>query len=339
MKRRSILAAAALVMALGAAQAARAECKQQLIATIPITFVNNQPMVEVSINGKPAYLRFSLSSRTWFWGSAARKFDLKHAHYEDPMVTYGPGGKTSAASVRIHELKLGDSVEKDKDFYLAPEVNNLEEAGVFGSGLFSVKNDIELDFAHEIVRVFKPNDCNDDDVVYWGGNYSVVAETKPGHIPIKLAGQTLDGSLDAGNEVTFVTLEGARRVGVPLRAAGPLPMGMLAGGMIKPIEVSIANFQELVIGDETIKNAPLAVGEIFPKNREDADGRPISHDFIARPEIILGADFARSHRIYISADQKKVYFSYVGGVLFQDIYARLGAEPPQAPKPEGAPPH
>jgi hypothetical protein len=108
---------------------------------------------------------------------------------------------------------------------------------------------------------------------------------------------------------------------------------MLAGGMLKPVEISIANFQELVIGDETIKNAHLAVGDIFADNREDPDGRRLSHDFIARPEVILGADFARSHRIYISASQKKMYFSYVGGVMFEDIYRRLGAERPLAAKP------
>lgn len=335
MARRLGLAAASAVLALSAGQAARAECKLQLLAAIPITFVNNQPMVEVSINGKPADLRFTLGVRTWFWGSAADKYGLNAGHYDD-LLAYGPGGKTTATSVRIHELRIGSFVQKDGSFYLAPKVNNPEEAGVFGSGMFNDKNDIELDFAHNAVRVFKPDGCKDDDVVYWGGNYSVVAETKQGHIPIQVAGQTLDGALEAGNEVTFVTLKGASQLGASLKAAGSLPMGMLAGGMLKPIDVSIANFPELMIGDETIKNEPLAVGDIFPENREEPDGRPISHDFIARPEIVLGADFARSHRIYISRDQKKIYFSYVGGVMFQDIYKRLGAEPVPAP-PRPAP--
>ena len=336
MNSNGVLAPAVIALALCAGSAAQAKCKLQLLAEIPITFVNNQPMVQVSINGKPADLRFSLATRTWFWGSTADKYSLKTQHYDGDLLVYGPGGKTTGLSVRIHEFKLGEFVQKDATFYLAEKVNNPEEAGVFGSGMFNEKNDIELDFAHNAVRVFKPDQCKEDDVVYWGGSYSVVGETKPGRFPIKVAGQTLDGSLNAGNEVTFVTMQGARHLGAPLRAAGSLPMGMLAGGMLKPIDVSIANFPEVVIGDETIKNAPLAVGDIFPVNKEDPDGRPISHDFMDRPEMVLGADFARSHRIYVSRDQKKVYFSYVGGVMFQDIYKRLAAEripdPPQASK-------
>lgn len=332
-----ILAPTAAVLALFAGTAAQGKCSLQLLATIPITFVNNQPMVEVSINGKPADLRFSLGTRTWFWGSTADKYNLRTQHFYGDLLVYGPGGKTTGLSVRIHELKMGDFVQKDTTFYLAEKVNNPEEAGVFGSGMFSQKNDIELDFAHNAVRVFKPDQCKDDDVVYWGGSYGVVAETKPDRFPVVVAGQALDGSLNAGNEVTFVTLQGARHLGAVLHAAGSLPMGMLAGGMLKPVDVSIANFPEVVIGDETIKNEPLAVGDIFPVNKEDPDGRPISHDFMDRPEIVLGADFARSHRIYLSRDQKKVYFSYVGGVMFQDIYKRLGAEripdPPKPPKP------
>ncbi|MGZ6011291.1 MAG: hypothetical protein ACXWK0_05605, partial [Caulobacteraceae bacterium] len=96
----------------------------------------------------------------------------------------------------------------------------------------------------------------------------------------------------------------------------------VAGGMLKPIDASIAVFPELLLGDETIKNLPLAVADIFPDARTDK-----------LPQVVLGADFFRSHRVYISREQKKMYFSYMGGVLFQDIYKRLGAEPPK-PKPK-----
>jgi tetratricopeptide (TPR) repeat protein len=34
------------------------------------------------------------------------------------------------------------------------------------------------------------------------------------------------------------------------------------------------------------------------------------------PEVILGADFLRSHRVFVSRAQGKVYFSYAGGQIF-----------------------
>ena len=123
-----------------------------------------------------------------------------------------------------------------------------------------------------------------------------------------------------------MTPDGAAQGGVDSQAVGTLPMGMVASGLIKPIDASVAVFPELGIGDETIKNLPLAVANIFPGAKSDR-----------LPQVILGADFFRSHRVYISIRQKKLYFSYEGGVVFQDIYKRLGAEPipapPRTPKP------
>ena len=177
-----------------------------------------------------------------------------------------------------------------------------------------------------MVKVINAEGCKDDDVVYWGGSYGVAEQSKDGFYIFSAAGKSLKGIIGVGNEVTFVTPQGARQAGVASQSAGPLPMGMVASGLIKPIEVSIANFPEFGIGDETIKNIPLAVADIFPNQKPDRV-----------PDVILGGDFAGSHHIYISRQQKKLYFSYVGGVTFQDIYKRLGAEPlpapPRAPKP------
>ena len=318
MTGRTILAVTAAALTLCAAQAAHADCKLQQLASYPISFVNNQPMVDVTINGKLAHLRFNIGYQTVFWGTVLKDYGLKETvGYTVGWVT-GPGGSTETTATVVSELKMGDVVQKDAYVGVAYKLVKPGEAGIFGTDLFNKFNDVELDFAHNVVRVLKADGCKDDDVVYWGGNYSVIEESRSGYLPMKLAGTTLRGYIGAGNEVTFVTLEGAQRVGVTPQAAGPLPMGMLAEGVVKPIDVSIANFPELVIGDETIKNAPLAIGDIYPGSRGDFD-----------PEIVLGADFLRSHRVYISRQQKKVYFSYLGGNLFEDIYARLGAPDPR----------
>ena len=41
------------------------------------------------------------------------------------------------------------------------------------------------------------------------------------------------------------------------------------------------------------------------------------------PDLLLGADFLLAHRIYIARSQKKLYFTYRGGPIFQ----------PRAPQP------
>jgi len=327
-----------------AAQAAHADCKLQQLANIPISFVNNQPMVEASINGKPAHLRFALNNATFFWGSVLKDYGLKEEVSYSLGKAFGPGGSADVTTVSIREFKIGNAVQKGAHYYVAPDYKKPDEAGLFGTGLFNGVNDVELDFAHNVVRVFKAADCKGDDVLYWGGSYSVVDETQFGLLPVKLSGVTVNGALGVGNEVTFVTSDGARRAGVASHAASTLPMGMLAAGAVRPLDVVIANFPEIVIGDETIKNAPLAVGNIWPP--EDIETTVVvGADFLGdqsiqifgrqrkyidvMPEIVLGTDFIKSHRIYISGSQKKVYISYIGGALFEDIYARLGAEDPR----------
>ena len=99
---------------------------------------------------------------------------------------------------------------------------------------------------------------------------------------------------------------------------------MLEQGFPKPVEIFIGTFREIAIGDETIKNVPLAVGDVLP----------FSHTWNG-PDIVLGADFVKAHRTYFASSQRKMYFSYGGGPAFRDVYARLGVQPPppQTPKP------
>jgi hypothetical protein len=44
--------------------------------------------------------------------------------------------------------------------------------------------------------------------------------------------------------------------------------------------------------------------------------------------MLLGADFLRSHRVLVSHSQRKIYFTYVGGPIFQTA---------RAPEPRGTP--
>lgn len=316
MKRPFVLAIAA---ALFVAPAAHAECKLQQLASIPISFVNGRPMVEATINGKPALLRFSLGPSIWLWGSALKEYDLK----QDGPIERGAnvGRNFLVSKTVVHELEVGRSIQKDAREYLAVNVQREGEAGLYGNDLLNRKNDIEFDFAHNAVRVFKPDGCERDDVVYWGGAYSVVDEDPDGYLAVKLSGHKVNGTISPGNEVTFVLADEANRSGVPLRRAGSLPKDILEDGGMKSVDLSIGIFSQIAIGDEIIKNAPLPVGNVLS----------MSHAWNA-PDILLGADFLKAHRIYVSAAQRKAYVSYGGGAPFDDVYARLGVPPPM-PKP------
>jgi len=76
----------------------------------------------------------------------------------------------------------------------------------------------------------------------------------------------------------------------------------------------IARFASFKIGDEEIQHAQLRFGDI---NLTDAD-------------MLIGADFFLSHRIYVASSQKRLYFTYNGGPVFDLTAARAPAESPAA---------
>ena len=76
----------------------------------------------------------------------------------------------------------------------------------------------------------------------------------------------------------------------------------------------IARFASFKIGDEEIQHAQLRFGDI---NLTDAD-------------MLIGADFFLSHRIYVASSQKRLYFTYNGGPVFDLTAARAGTESPAA---------
>jgi tetratricopeptide (TPR) repeat protein len=81
---------------------------------------------------------------------------------------------------------------------------------------------------------------------------------------------------------------------------GVIPAGRSFGVGARLVRNWIAPFESFKIGDEEIRNTHLRIGEI---TLFDAD-------------MLLGADFFLSHRIYISNIQNKLYFSYNGGAVF-----------------------
>jgi hypothetical protein len=84
----------------------------------------------------------------------------------------------------------------------------------------------------------------------------------------------------------------------------------------------------LSVGDETIQNAKLELGEIFSHEHQLPTGSHISSEDLGKPDILLGFDFVRAHRIYIARGQSKLYFTYNGGPIFDVRAAEPAAAPP-----------
>ena len=322
------------------ADAASAACKLQEAAEYPVTVLHNRPLIDVSINGQPARLIMDLgAAKTMLFTNGAKKLGLPiaAASADGDATFYGVGGDAAVGSVRIHEFKLATHKITDFDLFTLRDRGLGDDAvGVLGEDFFG-NFDLELDFAHNRVGLFKPQGCSGDDVVYWPGNYSVVHTTGDGNMILaetQLNGVTLHAMIDSGSPISYVTTEASRRAGVTPQSRDARD-GHVTGGIgHEAVAIKVANFKTFAIGQETVSDIALPLGDLFGADKTVKTGSRIATDAVDDlPEMLIGMDFMKAHRIYIARSQQKLYFTYVGGPVFANMPAPAAAATAPPPKP------
>jgi clan AA aspartic protease (TIGR02281 family) len=314
-------ACAAAGLALGAGTAAQAACQLQTMAQFPIVMHGNEPLVEASINGqKVNFLLDTGASTTVITREAAERLGL-HATYMEGVTFYGVGGSDAAQITTVHDLKIGASTAHD--IRMVVTGHGFGSAGFVGllGADFLMQADIELDLAGGFVRLFKAKGCQGDEVVYWNKPYAV-AQLEPGEpqtvvgLFVDLNGRKVRASLDSGSDRTIVTTVAARNAGVTPHSANVIAAGTTVGVGHEQVATYVAEFPTLSVGDETVRNVTIELGDIFAAATDTSLGSHIAHQVMG-DGMLLGADFIKAHRIYVARGQGKMYFSYNGGPIFE----------------------
>jgi hypothetical protein len=199
-------------------------------------------------------------------------------------------------------------------------IRSSEYAGLLGAD-FLLQGDIEIDFAGGVVRLFKPKDCKGDDVAYWAKFYSLASllpgqPQEPVNLYVDLNGRKVQAALDTGSSHTIVSTNIATSAGVSPHAAKLSAAGQTVGLGDKPVETYVAEFPTLSIGDETVRNVTIQLGDLFAAATDTPLGSRLAEKVVA-DGMLLGADFFKAHRVYIARSQGKMYFSYNGGPIFE----------------------
>jgi clan AA aspartic protease (TIGR02281 family) len=328
---------------LGVTDTAKAACQLQQVADYHITMEGNQPLIDASINGHPVRLLVDIgSAATIISRPAAQALGLTLRRM-DGMDFYGVGGGDVVDQANIHELKLGDAVVHDVDLIVTgPGLKSRRYVGLLGQNFLS-RLDVEFDFANGAMRLFKPKDCVGDQVVYWGKAYSVIPiapSTSNGVLETEviLNGRKILAQVDTGASISVVTTGTAERVGVTVHSEGVQAAGPSGGMGAKQVQTAVAVFPTFTIGDETIKNAKLHIADLFGEDQATPINSRVPRKLEGFPQMLLGADFIRAHRIYVARSQGKIYFSYNGGPIFQVLGPRADAARPVGPGPGDAVP-
>jgi len=317
---RADVVAMMMAFCLAGAGAARGEatCQMQELAELPVE-AGGSVTVEAQVNGQPVRMIVDTGSAgTLLTTPAAERLALALRKYVG-VDMYGVGGRSAPASALIKEFKVGNLTARNFDMLVTGDHDLGRAQGVLGA-LFLMQTDVEFDFPHNMLRLFKPKNCKGDQVVYWGTAYSVapMVGSTEGRIEVAvlLNGKTTAAQMDTGSSVTTVTPAGAANAGVEVTSQDGSARGPIRGLGSHLVASYSGLFPTFTFGDETIHNARLEIADMFGEGKEAPTNSHIAVNVLLEPNMLLGADFFRSHRVYVSLDQRKVYVSYVGGPVF-----------------------
>jgi tetratricopeptide (TPR) repeat protein len=218
----------------------------------------------------------------------------------------------------------GGHVYKGVEFLVGSYTPAGDVDGIIGQNVMGIA-DVEYDLANGFVRLFHAKDCKGAVVAYWRGDASVaemrIDDTTPSspHLigSAKINGKKVRVLFDTGAWRSILDSATAAKVGVKPENDDVSAAGVSSGIGSRTTETYLARFDTLDLGGELIMNARLRIGDLSA---------------LGKPDMLLGADFFLSHRIYVSTQQNKLYFTYNGGPVF-DLRPSSGSDNSPAATP------
>ncbi|HEY3849603.1 MAG TPA: aspartyl protease family protein [Steroidobacteraceae bacterium] len=310
-----------------AAFSADSHCKLGKMAEFPITMRGLRPLMTAGINGTD--VQFVLDSGAFYSTiSPASAAELRLETHFAPVGFYMRGVGGGRADVSIATVKtftLAGVPIKNVEFLVGGSEFGAGSVGLLGQNILHL-GDVEYDLGNGVVRLMKPIDCRNTVLAYWATAstpYSVLSIDAPNGLDRHTGGTAyVNGAeirveFDTGAGSSVLSLRAAARAGVKPDSPGVVYAGDSYGIGKTTYPTYIAPFASFKIGDEEIKNTRLRIGDIDLPNAD----------------MLLGPDFFLSHHIYVANSQRKLYFTYNGGPVFNLAVRHPTAEdaPPVEP--------
>jgi predicted aspartyl protease len=311
----------AAVSAAGVAAAADSGCTLVKIAEWPVRPGTGSPIVDGAINGQKVGILLDTGARTHLLRSAAIRLGLvRYQHSADRAV--GIGGETVVEAVSIDTFEIAGTVRRNWRMSVVGEIDFGGDVAALLGEDFLHQADVEFDLAHNAIRLFQARDCSGTTLAYWTTepagtvafeDFSVANPTL--ELTVEINGRPVRALLDSGAHRSVLTKGQAAALGVTPDTAGVVAAGCAGGLGAKRIESWIGSFDSFAVGGEIVRNPSLHFADMFKYSKFTQTGslmaRAVSH-----PEMLLGADFLRSHRVFVAHSQRRIYFTYAGGIVF-----------------------
>jgi len=301
---------AVALQALAAGGAVAEPCKLARIAELPVTMEGTRPLVHAAINGQDAM--FIADSGAFFSSltpAAAKQFNLR-PDTQWGMWVDGVGGSTTVGLARVKTFRIFNVDLPNIPFYVLGNDLGSGAAGVLGQNVFRL-GDVDYDLANGMISILRTRgDCRKSSLAYWANAkdlpYSEIdidfASREKPHTTGEayVNGRRIHVMFDTGSWSSLLNLDAARRAGVTPDSPGVTPGGAAWGVGHHTVRTWIAPFASFKIGDEEIRNTHLRIG---------GEG-------LSGTDMLIGADFFLSHHLLVASSQRKLYFTYNGGPVF-----------------------
>ena len=304
------------------AQTPPTRCRYANVATLPITFAAPQPIVDGAINGVSTKILLDTgASKTWLTRERAERMALPLRHSNRSAL--GVGGESVTYTTRIDEMSIGAVRGNGLRLTVMWDVRPNAPFGAVAGADFLFQSDIEIALAARQLKFFRPIDCDNAFLAYWDVNASVVefnvpstADGRP-FFTVVVNGRDMRAIVDSGAERSIIDLDAAEGAGVTPQSPGAIRVPAIAGVGRHETDAWTASFQIFVIGNETIKNPRIAIASVWGAALSDSNKIKTAELLREQPEVLLGADFLRAHRVLFAMSQRRLYLSYVGGEVFE----------------------
>jgi len=317
------IAAVAIGLALAgdAAGAEGGKCRVGRIAEWPLRTDYYRPVFDGAINGqKVGILIDTGSAMNLVRRSATTRLGLTR-HQAPGHSVISISGEQQAEYVHIEEFRIGEGTRKGWEVLVAGEGSFSDDVAVVLGDDFFQQVDIEFDMARNAVRLYETKDCEGVSLAYWAtepaGEVPIEAGSKI-WLTVSINGQPVRAELDSGSSASMLSKADAARLGVTPDSPGTVAGGCILDGLggRRQIDSWIGQFEGFTVGNERIRNPKIRFADLWRNMAYAETGSRLPTRLAGQPDMLLGADFLRAHRVLISRSQRKMYFTYAGGTVF-----------------------
>ncbi|MDB5948902.1 MAG: hypothetical protein JWR65_757 [Massilia sp.] len=295
------------------------KCTYVNVAELPLRYLGASfhPAVDGFINDSPSPMLIDTGAyKSMLTRRATDRLDLTLRM--TGTYVHGIGGSSRVYGARINSFAIGPTRSRGMTLGVIDEMGAPPDFDAIVGADFLFQADVEIALADKKLRFFRPHDCKDSFLGYWGKDIVDVpltgsfGDSRNQTFTVELNGVRLDAIIDSGAAHSVVFAGAARKAGVDIDTPGTLKARDAVGVGPERLAQWKAVFKTFAIGGEIIRDAELSIAATPVSGRVQAD-------------IFLGADFLRAHRVLFAMSQHRLYIGYLGG----DVFTRgaTGIEP------------